>query len=260
MRLNHKFEGKLKPNEIQRKILDSIFIAPEFVLYLFLKNNPIIHDLNDAQLFLLINRNELNSYLPAEQRSKLIDILSGFLVEWSKKLPSHINIEFFGKCQINNVGTYSINVAKLGDLKISNKDSFGKFPQNTTNTSFVIAKSDENYFSHICHSENFTNKILSNTTQHKEKIIKKLDRRCIVITVPAKVKKRPIFRSKIIAKTTTCPLCGKIIIHGEMLRHKHDKHGESMYAQSSASNNGRLANAWVQFFQGGAPGLGKGKS
>jgi len=73
-------------------------------------------------------------------------------------------------------------------------------------------------------------------------------------------------QSGLISKTTNknhwlgppgviCPLCGQIVIPGQILAHKQQLHGERAVVPSPAQP--RRDNQWVSVYSGGLPSLGK---
>lgn len=225
-------------------------------MYIMLYKQPTIITRADAQLFLLQHKQEIDGYLPHQNRTVLRDVLADFVLEWSRELPRRIRLKF--ECVAAKPGTENIlRVPGIGNFKIDTRTAQGEFPKASREVSVTFSKEHETY-----DVEFFYDDYCVPLSPAKREIAVKPAQ-----SIKARFKKESAARqAKLFAtrprsngESTICPLCGKRIESGNMLMHKHDEHGESMYS-TSAPGASRRAGLWVAMFQGGAPGLGKGKS
>lgn len=278
-RVSHRVTAALEPSTKHRNALDQIFLAPEFCLYLLLTHQPAIRTRSDAQMFLLTYKREIDGYLPLRNRSELIDLLSDFILQWSTHVPDQILLQF--ECQfVNNGGGAFARVRGVGDILLNNRRIRGELPRSSFELSVMIAKEQENYsidfvyediqvalrtstrFSRRAHDEDMLQVLPAQKLRSDSK--KKpltadprkpaLNRPTGPISSPRTVR---TYQSRT-GKSEICPLCGKSVERGGMLMHKRDFHGEAMYSPSPRRTMRRCS--WVAIYQGGAPGLGKGKS
>jgi len=279
-RVSHRVTASLEPSKKQRDALDQIFLAPEFCLYLLLTHEPAIETRLDAQMFLLRYKREIDGYLPLRNRNELIDLLSGFMLEWSRRTPSHIRLEFDCNIVCNASDSYA-HVEGLGDILMDGGSIRGELPPPSLGVSVMIAKEQENYSLAFVYEDTYREPvptaarvwnrehdedtlIVTPALKHRgdgKKVQRKTDQ-----GKPGPVRPKLVLSSPRMARASRaptvqlefCPLCGKGVERGGMLMHKRDFHGETMYAPSPRQTARRCA--WVAIYQGGAPGLGRGKS
>jgi hypothetical protein len=278
--VSHRVTAALEPSKKHRDALDQIFLAPEFCLYLLLTHQPAIKTRADAQMFLLTYKREIDGYLPLRNRSHLIDLLSGFMLQWSMHFPDQICLQF--DCQVVNHGSAAIaRIPGIGDILLNGRSIRGELPRSSLEVSVMIGKEHENYTLDFVYEDTYaapasTAARVRNSVHDQDarlvmptpklradgqKKLRKPDTRKPSATRPTLVPSSPpTARSSQVrtAQLEICPLCGKAIARGGMLMHKRDSHGETMYSPSPRQTVRRCT--WVAIYQGGAPGLGKGKS
>lgn len=279
-RVSHRVTASLEPSKKHRDALDQIFLAPEFCLYLLLTHEPAIRTRLDAQMFLLRYKREIDGYLPLRNRNELIDLLSGFMLEWSRHIPSHIRLEFDCKIVCKDSDSYA-RIEGLGDILMDGRSIRGELPPPSLGVIVMIAKEQENYSLAFVYEDTYQEpvptaarvwnwehdedtRIVTPPLKHRadsKKVPPKTDQGKLVPIRPKLVLSSP--RIARASRTPTvqlefCPLCGKGVERGGMLMHKRDFHGETMYSPSPRQTARRCA--WVAIYQGGAPGLGRGKS
>lgn len=255
-RVSHRFKVAVEPLADQRNALDRVFLAPEFCMYLMLSKQPPIHTRADAQLFLLQHKQEIDGYLPPQNRTLLRDVLADFVLEWSRELPRQIRLKF--ECLAFNQGTDNIlRLPGIGNIKVNTRIAQGEFPKFSREVTVTFSKEHETYdleffYEDVCATLNTAKRDLpiKPAQSTKARFIKESAARQARI-----LSNKPRGNGR----STICPLCGKSIPSGNILMHKHDEHGESMYSASTTGAS-RRTGLWVAMFQGGAPGLGKGKS
>jgi len=279
-RVSHRVTAFLEPSQEQRTALDQIFLAPEFCLYLLLTHQPVIRTRSDAQMFLLRYKGEIDKYLPPHNRSKLIDLLYDFILEWAKRVPSQIRLEFDCHIVRHENDSYA-RVGGLGDIFLDHRSIRGELPPPTVALNAMIAKQQEDYSLAFVYESTSSEPVPTAARvwywdHHDEPQVAmpplkprpdgKTRKRKAEQGIQAPLRTKLVLSSPRIARPARaravqlepCPLCGTGVERGGMLMHKHEAHGESLYSPSPTHTPRRYA--WVMIYQGGAPGLGKGKS
>jgi len=279
-RVSHRVTASLGPSKKQRDALDQIFLAPEFCLYLLLTHQPAIRTRPDAKMFLLKYKREIDGYLPLHNRNELIDLLSDFVLEWSSRTPSHIRLGFDCNIVCKGSDPYA-RIGGLGDIPMDGSSIRGELPPPSLGVSVMIAKEQENYSLAFVYEDSYREPVqiaarVWNWSHDEDAYIvtpalkyradgKKVPRKTDQ-GKPGPVRPKLVLSPPRIARTSRshtvqlelCPLCGRGIERGGMLMHKRDFHGETMYSPSPRQTARRCG--WVAIYQGGAPGLGRGKS
>jgi hypothetical protein len=273
--VSHSVNVLLAPTKEQREILDAIFQAPEFCMYLFLTRWPRITSRADAEAFLYKHRHDIDNYLPEIYKRELIHVLADFMLEWSVRLPERIGIDF--ECTIVRTATDVVaRILGLGDVRVMMHGAKGTLPSTSLQVQAMVVIDRDHYRLDFAYQEKKAvlrrgrvHQVPSLTNSGKS-IFPALTLRGDGVKKPKKVtlahagRIQPALPSMPLDRpgrvfTGTCPLCGAIVGRGGMLAHKRNAHGESMFQPSPCQppSGGRM---WVALYQGGAPGLGKGKS
>jgi hypothetical protein len=245
-----------------------------------LAHQPAIRTRTDAQIFLLKYKREIDGYLPLRNRSALVDLLSDFMLQWSMHIPDQICLQF--DCRVVNSGRNAfVTVAGIGDVLVNVRSIKGELPQSSRKVSVMIGKEQENYSLDFVYDDIHVDPVVTAARVRRRTVDEDMQgamlapklradgRRkewkadtqnpsAIRLTRVASFPRVPRNVQSRTAQLEYCPLCGKGVERGGMLMHKRDAHGETMYSPSPLQTARRCA--WVAIYQGGAPGLGKGKS
>jgi hypothetical protein len=115
------FRCDLKPSPAQKASLDSLFSGPLLLKALLLKAAQKPKTPQEASMFLLQHRKELQPYLDSGYRGESVDLLKKLIIQWASHIPSLIELQFSGDCSLSDTNQVFLPIPRLGTVAVHNE-------------------------------------------------------------------------------------------------------------------------------------------
>jgi hypothetical protein len=115
------FRCDLKPSPAQKAALDALFSGPLLLKALLLKAAQKPKTPQEASMFLLQHRKELQPYLNSGYRDESIDLLKKLIIQWASSIPSLIELQFSGDCSLSDANQVFLPIPRLGTVAVHNE-------------------------------------------------------------------------------------------------------------------------------------------